>query len=162
MHCHQNEHRVAEAVATCRNLSREARPLAFRLDMRSDSQDARCTPDAIDCELLRNSDAGNDDCHPTLPFSGRLALTPFIVITHPEAPVGIEPTNSRFAVCRLTTWPRRRTLNLTARNPRSQAEPFRIDHEPRGACPGSGGNGGPLRSSRYRTTRSPSPVSSIS
>jgi hypothetical protein len=25
-----------------------------------------------------------------------------------EAPVGIEPTNSRFAVCRLTTWPRRR------------------------------------------------------
>src|SRR5688572_4983554 len=26
-----------------------------------------------------------------------------------EAPVGIEPTNSRFAVCRLTTWPRRRT-----------------------------------------------------
>src|SRR4029078_3110826 len=27
---------------------------------------------------------------------------------HREAPVGIEPTSSRFAVCRLTTWPRRR------------------------------------------------------
>lgn len=30
-----------------------------------------------------------------------------------EAPVGIEPTNSRFAVCRLTTWPRRRERKLS-------------------------------------------------
>src|SRR5512141_3196014 len=30
-----------------------------------------------------------------------------------EAPVGIEPTNSRFAVCRLTTWPRRRVSQVT-------------------------------------------------
>ena len=34
-----------------------------------------------------------------------------------EAPVGIEPTNSRFAVCRLTTWPRRRARKLTVRHP---------------------------------------------
>src|SRR5205809_6246939 len=47
-----------------------------------------------------------------------------VVCCTSEAPVGIEPTNSRFAVCRLTTWPRRRTLNVTARDPRSQAEPF--------------------------------------
>src|SRR3982751_2163560 len=30
-----------------------------------------------------------------------------------EAPVRIELTNSRFAVCRLTTWPRRRTRKLS-------------------------------------------------
>src|SRR5215204_4422890 len=40
-----------------------------------------------------------------------------------EAPVGIEPTNSRFADCRLTTWPRRRTLKVTARAPRTQVRP---------------------------------------
>jgi hypothetical protein len=32
-----------------------------------------------------------------------------------EAPVGIEPTNSRFAVCRLTTWPRRRAPKIILR-----------------------------------------------
>src|SRR3954447_20079127 len=48
-----------------------------------------------------------------------------------EAPVGIEPTNSRFAVCRLTTWPRRRTPNLTARDPFTQARPSA--HAPREA-----------------------------
>ncbi|MDB4899792.1 MAG: glycosyl hydrolase, repeat, partial [Gemmatimonadetes bacterium] len=37
-----------------------------------------------------------------------------------EAPVGIEPTNSRFAVCRLTTWPRRRAPKLTPRHPSAQ------------------------------------------
>ena len=37
-----------------------------------------------------------------------------------EAPVGIEPTNSRFAVCRLTTWPRRRTPKVIARPPFAQ------------------------------------------
>src|SRR6476646_5266761 len=30
-----------------------------------------------------------------------------------EAPVRIELTNSRFAVCRLTTWPRRRPTKLS-------------------------------------------------
>lgn len=39
----------------------------------------------------------------------------------PEAPVGIEPTSSRFAVCRLTTWPRRRARKITLRTPPAQA-----------------------------------------
>ena len=37
------------------------------------------------------------------PYSSRLR----------EAPVRIELTNSRFAVCRLTTWPRRRNDKLS-------------------------------------------------
>lgn len=47
-----------------------------------------------------------------------------------EAPVGIEPTNSRFAVCRLTTWPRRRDHQarhqVNPAIPRSQARAARF------------------------------------
>ena len=38
----------------------------------------------------------------------RSGLTRTDVVAFKEAPVRIELTNSRFAVCRLTTWPRRR------------------------------------------------------
>jgi hypothetical protein len=38
-----------------------------------------------------------------------------------EAPVRIELTNSRFAVCRLTTWPRRRGSNLSGRESPEQS-----------------------------------------
>ena len=37
-----------------------------------------------------------------------------------EAPVRIELTNSRFAVCRLTTWPRRRAPKLSGPQPPEQ------------------------------------------
>src|SRR5450830_260699 len=38
-----------------------------------------------------------------------------------EAPVRIELTNSRFAVCRLTTWPRRRVTKLSGPEPPEQS-----------------------------------------
>lgn len=38
-----------------------------------------------------------------------------------EAPVRIELTNSRFAVCRLTTWPRRRKTKLSGREAPEQS-----------------------------------------
>jgi hypothetical protein len=38
-----------------------------------------------------------------------------------EAPVRIELTNSRFAVCRLTTWPRRRATKLSGAEPPEQS-----------------------------------------
>jgi hypothetical protein len=38
-----------------------------------------------------------------------------------EAPVRIELTNSRFAVCRLTTWPRRRATKLSGPEPPEQS-----------------------------------------
>ena len=38
-----------------------------------------------------------------------------------EAPVRIELTNSRFAVCRLTTWPRRRATKLSGLEPPEQS-----------------------------------------
>src|SRR3982750_1919339 len=43
------------------------------------------------------------------------------VSTNYEAPVRIELTNSRFAVCRLATWPRRRGSKLAGREPPEQA-----------------------------------------
>ncbi len=42
--------------------------------------------------------------------------------TKKEAPVGIEPTNSRFAVCRLTTWPRRRDTQVIGGSQPVQAQ----------------------------------------
>ena len=60
------------------------------------------------------------DCHPNPAFTGATRRSPYTDSSYPEAPVGIEPTNSRFAVCRLTTWPRRRTPKLTAPHPHPQ------------------------------------------
>ena len=62
---------------------------------------------------------------------GENARSSRIVREGPEAPVRIELTNSRFAVCRLTTWPRRRAPKLSGshvpdqsrdENPKQQAD----------------------------------------
>ena len=52
-----------------------------------------------------------------------------------EAPVGIEPTNSRFAVCRLTTWPRRRAFKLFPDKSFRQVIDARHDPTPRPPSP---------------------------
>ena len=65
-------------------------------------------------------------------LSARIALSvglPAVLKRVREAPVGIEPTNSRFAVCRLTTWPRRRAPKLTG--------PFHLQVVLRAVCSAS-------------------------
>jgi hypothetical protein len=45
-----------------------------------------------------------------------------------EAPVRIELTNSRFAVCRLTTWPRRRATKLSGPEAPEQSDREDAEH----------------------------------
>jgi hypothetical protein len=81
------------------------------------------------CNIFRSRDrsSGNPENHTV----GTLELTSAkgfeVPIDHvtlvgsllKEAPVRIELTNSRFAVCRLTTWPRRRTQSYRVLSPQS-------------------------------------------
>src|ERR1700737_4500720 len=57
---------------------------------------------------------------PVAPACSR-ELTQLLQGGYVEAPVRIELTNSRFAVCRLTTWPRRRATKLSVPEPPEQS-----------------------------------------